>query len=77
MSVADTQRMVNCGKKTGKHREKVSKTIDSKIVHEMESGVSKKLGTPVKIVERRGGSGQIVISFATRIQLEELISKLS
>ena len=77
MSVADTQRMVNSGKKTGKHREKVSKTIDPKIVHEMESGVSKKLGTPVKIVERRGGAGQIVISFATRIQLEELISKLS
>lgn len=77
ISVADTQRMVNCGKKAGKCREKVSKTIDPKIVHEMESGASKKLGAPVKIVERRGGAGQIVISFTTRIQLEELISKIS
>lgn len=77
MSVADTQRMVNCGKKTGKGREKFSKTIDPKIVHEMESGASKKLDAPVKIIERRGGAGHIVISFATRIQLEELISKIS
>lgn len=77
MSVADTQRLVNNGKKAGKCREKISKTIDPKIVHDMESTVTKNIGAPVKIVERRGGAGQIVISFATRIQLEELIKKLS
>ena len=77
ISVADTQRLVNSGKKAGKCREKISKTIDPKIVREMESNVTKNIGAPVKIVERRGGAGQIVISFATRIQLEELIKKLS
>ena len=77
MSVADTQHMVNCGKKAGKCREKIAKTIDQKIIREMESKITKNLGAPAKIIERRGGAGQIVISFTTRIQLEELISKLS
>lgn len=77
ISVADTQRMVNNGKKAGKCREKISKTIDPKIVRDMETSVTKNIGAPVKIIERRGGAGQIIISFATRIQLEELIKKLS
>lgn len=77
MSVAETQVMVNSGKKAGKRREKVSRTIDTKIVREMESKIEKKIDAPVKIVERRGGAGQIIISFATRTQLEELIEKLS
>ena len=77
MSVAETQAMVNSGKKAGKRREKVSRTIDTKIVREMESKIAKNIDAPVKIIERRGGSGQIIISFATRTQLEELIEKLS
>ena len=77
MSVADTQRMVNNTKKVGKGREKFSKTIDPKQLKDMEKSIEKFVETPVKIVERRGGAGQIVISFATRIQLEELINKLS
>ncbi|MBQ8473478.1 MAG: ParB/RepB/Spo0J family partition protein [Alphaproteobacteria bacterium] len=77
MSVAETQAMVNSGKKAGKRREKVSRTIDTKIVREMESKIAKNIDAPVKIVERRGGAGQIIISFATRTQLEELIEKLS
>lgn len=77
MSVADTQRMVNNTKKTGKGREKISKTIDPKQLKDMEKSIENFVKTPVKIIERRGGAGQIVISFATRIQLEELIKKLS
>ena len=77
MSVADTQRMVNNTKKTGKGREKISRTIDPKIVRDMEKLIEKSIGAPVKIVERRGGAGQIVISFASRIQLNELIEKIS
>lgn len=77
MSVADTQRMVNNTKKAGKGREKFSKTIDPKQLKDMEKSIENFVKTPVKIIERRGGAGQIVISFATRIQLEELIKKLS
>ena len=77
ISVADTQRMVNNTKKTGKGREKISKTIDPKQLKDMEKSIENFVKTPVKIIERRGGAGQIVISFATRIQLEELIKKLS
>ncbi len=77
MSVADTQRMVNNAKKTGKYREKISRTIDPKIVRDMEKQIEKSIGAPVKILEKRGGAGQIVISFASRIQLNELIEKIS
>ena len=77
MSVADTQRMVNNTKKTGKCREKISRTIDPKIVRDMEKQIEKSIGAPVKILEKRGGAGQIVISFASRIQLNELIEKIS
>ena len=77
ISVADTQRLVNSGKKTGKCREKISRTIEPKIVRDMEMRAAKNVGAPVKIVERRGGAGQIVISFTSRIQLNEIIEKIS
>lgn len=77
LSVADTQQMVNNRKKTGKGREKISRTIDPKIIHDMEKQIERNIGAPVKIVERRGGAGQIVISFASRVHLNELIEKLS
>ena len=77
MSVAATQRMVNNSKKAGKGREKISRTIDPNIVRDMEKQIEKAVGAPVKIVERRGGAGQIVISFASRVQLNELIEKIS
>ena len=77
LSVADTQQMVNSCKKAGKGREKISRTIDPKIVRDMEKQIEKNIGAPVKIVERRGGAGQIIISFASRIQLNEIIEKIS
>ena len=77
LSVADTQQMVNNRKKAGKGREKISRTIDPKIIRDMEKQIEKNIGAPVKIVERRGGAGQIVISFASRIQLNEIIEKIS
>lgn len=77
LSVADTQQMVNNRKKARKGREKISRTIDPKIIRDMEKQIEKNIGAPVKIVERRGGAGQIVISFASRIQLNEIIEKIS
>ncbi len=77
MSVADTQTAVKTGNRAGKCRSFSTKTINPKQLKEMEKNIEKFVDSPVKIVERRGGAGQIVISFATRIQLEELIKKLS
>jgi hypothetical protein len=34
------------------------------------------LGVKAKLSERRGGAGQITLSFATRTQLFELVEKL-
>lgn len=77
MSVAETQSAVKAGTRAGKCRSFSSKTIDKKQLKEMENNIEKSIGAPVKIVERRGGAGQIIISFSTRIQLNELIEKLS
>ena len=41
------------------------------------SELSKHFDTTVKLHEKRGGAGQFTISFANRIQMEDLINKLS
>ena len=43
----------------------------------MENKIKSALGVSVKISERRGGAGQIVLSFATRTQMQELVEKLT
>ncbi len=74
MSVASVQKKVNS---TGKNIKKTGKFIDDKIVSEIEIKIQKALKTPAKLVQRKGGAGQIVLSFATRIQMEELVKKLT
>lgn len=74
MSVASVQKKINS---TGKNIKKAGKFIDDKIVSEIETKIQKSLKTPVKLVQRKGGAGQIVLSFATRIQMEELVRKLT
>jgi hypothetical protein len=51
--------------------------LDKAYVSKIESKLSQKLDTPVKLREKRGGAGQFIISFANRIQMEDLINKLS
>ena len=51
--------------------------MDTVYVSKTESRLSKTLGTNVKLREKRGGAGEFVITFANRIQMEELINKLS
>ena len=77
LSVAATQTAVKSNNRSGKCRSFCTKTIDPKQLKDMEKCIEKSIGAPVKIVERRGGAGQIVISFANRIQLNELIEKIS
>lgn len=77
MSVADVATRVKNVKRAGKSRGFVNKTIAAADVKQIESSISKSLKVPAKLVERRGGAGQIVLRFNTRIELQELVEKLT
>lgn len=77
MSVADTERAVKNVKRTGKGRQITNKTIAAADIKKMEATIQKSLKVPAKIIERRGGAGQIVLKFNTRPEMQELIEKLT
>lgn len=77
MSVAETEKKVKTTARSVKSRAHCSNTIDSDTVKDIESRIKTALGVPVKLQEKRGGAGQIVLSFATRMQMQELIEKLT
>lgn len=77
LSVADVARAVKNVKRAGKSRGFTNKTIAASDIKRIESDIQKSLKVPAKIVERRGGAGQIVLKFATRIEMNELIEKLT
>ena len=77
MSVADASRRVKDGARSTTSRGFKNTGIDTDTRRTMERDMSDSLGVAVKIVERRGGAGQIVLSFTSRIQMNELVSKLS
>ena len=77
MSVADVATRVKNVKRAGKSRGFSSKTIDEKTVKKIENDIQKSLHVPAKLVERRGGAGQIVLKFATRMAMQELVEKLT
>ena len=77
MSVSATEKMVkNSGRRTTS-RAYTTKTIDADAVRDIESRISAKFGVNVKLHEKRGGAGHIVLSFATRTQMQELVDKLT
>ncbi len=77
LSVAEAQKQVKKSERKKTSRSFNTKTLDSVYVTKIESRLSNILETNVKLRERRGGAGEIIISFANRIQMEELINKLS
>ena len=76
ISVADTEKMVRGTARRSTSRAYASKTIDADTVRDIESKISAASKVPVKLQERRGGAGQIVLSFSTRTQMQELVDKL-
>lgn len=77
LSVADTDKMVKSAPRAKNTRKHIQKTIDTTIVRDIEKKVSNALGVNAKLLERRGGAGQITLSFTTRTQLFELVEKLT
>ena len=76
LTVAQTQKQVKTGKRSKQSRSFTSNTLDSAYVAKIESKLSKKLESDVKLREKRGGAGQFIISFSNRVQMEDLINKL-
>ncbi len=74
--VAELERIVKSGPRAGKSRSFSPNNIDDETRRDIETRIKNALNVPVKLQERRGGAGQIVLSFATRIQMQELIDKL-
>lgn len=77
MSVADTEKKVKDTVRSSKSRSFSSNSIGSEQVKEIESGIKKSLGVSVKLREKKGGAGEILLSFANRMQMQELIDKLT
>lgn len=77
LSVADTQRQVKQSERKKTSRSFNTTTLDAVYVAKIESKISKTLGLKVKLREKRGGAGDIIISFANRVQMEDLINKLT
>ncbi len=77
LSVSDTDKLVKSAPRAKTTRGRVQKTIDAATVREIESRIRAALGVPVKLTEKRGGAGQITLSFATRTQMYELVENLT
>lgn len=76
MSVADTEKRVKRVARSSKTRKFTNNTMEATAVAEMTQRVGRALMSRVKITERRGGAGQIVISFNTRAHLDEIVDKI-
>ena len=77
LSVSATDKLVKSAPRSKTTRPRVQKTIDAATVREIETRIRAAIGVPAKLVERRGGAGQIVLSFATRTQMYELVENLT
>ena len=77
LSVAETQKRVKNSNRSEKSRNFNKTTLDKAYVAKIEFKLSAHLDADVKLREKRGGAGQFVISFANRIQMEDLVNKLS
>lgn len=76
LSVEQTGNLVRKSKRSKTSRLYTPNSIDEKTLKSMEAGIKTAIGAPAKIVERRGGAGQIILSFSNRVELNELVKKL-
>lgn len=77
LTVADTDKLVKESKRAKGARSHTTHTIDAKSLQTMESNIKSAMNVPAKIIERRGGAGYIMLTFTSRIELDELIKKLT
>ena len=51
--------------------------MDEGTVRDMTNRIARALDAKIQIREKRGGAGQIVISFENRMHLNELVDKIT
>ena len=77
LSVADVASRVKNVKRASTSRKFKNRTIAMADIKKIEKDIQKSLKVSVKIIERRGGAGQIVLKFINRIEMNELVEKLT
>ena len=77
LSVAETQKQVKNSNRSKTSRNLIKSTLDIQYVKKIEEKLSKHLDAVVKLHEKRGGAGHFIISFTNRVQMEDLVNKLS
>ncbi len=76
LSVSETSKIVKDVARSTKSRSFAVKTLGSNAVKEMEKSLSKSLNVDVKLKEKKGGAGEIILKFETSIQMKDLIDRL-
>jgi ParB family chromosome partitioning protein len=77
LSVADTEKKVKRATRAPRARAYNDKSMNESEINDITKRIGHALMSRVKITERRGGAGQIVISFTTRAHLTEIVDKIT
>lgn len=77
LSVADTEKKVKRATRAPRARSYTDKSMSESEINDITKRIGRALMSRVKITERRGGAGQIVISFTTRAHLTEIVDKIT
>lgn len=77
LSVSDTEKRVKRTERTERARAFINKTMNESDINNITKRIGRALMSRVKITERRGGAGQIVITFNTRAHLSEIVDKIT
>lgn len=76
LSVAETDKLVKTAKRSSKSRSYTANTVVSQTLRAIESDIKSALNVPVKIVEKRGGAGRIILEYKSIPALYELVKKI-
>lgn len=76
LSVAETGVLVKNVKRSGTSRKVVNNNLSPDYVNKIKKDIERKFGLKVKVLERKGGAGQIILSYENRNQLDEFIEKI-
>ncbi|MCL2538295.1 MAG: ParB/RepB/Spo0J family partition protein [Alphaproteobacteria bacterium] len=77
ISVSDTEKMVKNVARSSSSRSFRPNLVSDKEICQYQKQIGKAIGAPVKFKMRKGGAGDIIIRFETKIQMDKLIEKLS
>ena len=77
LTVAATDKLVKNAKRSTHRRAYTAYAMDSDTLRKIEKNIKSALKVPAKIIEKRGGAGRIVLEYSSRVELDELLKKLT